>query len=549
MASNTNIGSVTSKKFRKLVLTHLEELNTPRSLSIFILMKYEQDSDVPNLTIDPLWFNDEFKYREFSIPTSFVKKWVGLRVNVDPTEQAKNKFLECEVLCRHSNHRIRTDTPLGRTRIILDRARKIIRSVLPEINHDFLDRLGDLGGWGKGATSSCKGKWLAPYNKIGAVPQSTPAFLPIVRKFLEETPIWFNLHNRVESVPYNKVSFVPKTAVTDRPIAVEPSMNAFFQKAIGKALRPSLRQLGVNLAEQEKNQFFAHLASKEGKFATIDLSSASDTISKAIVEYLLPSDWVALLSLTRSEHYLLDGEIHRYEKWSSMGNGYTFELESLIFSSICLAIVRHRSKYAVYGDDIIIPVDAYGDLANCLEWCGFIINKEKSFSDSYFRESCGADYFDGYPVRSFFLKKEDVSTLYVWANTLRSNPVYSGFNIKRTWNAIKKAIPHPVFGPAGTHGLLLLEVNYDEVSPDYSLLKRPFGPWIGYRITGWRWQPLQLRRSQINGGAAVVASWWKISSKIETFQVTDSLAVSASGRGTWKRRWTITPDWPQLRNL
>jgi len=62
------------------------------------------------------------------------------------------------------------------------------------------------------------------------------------------------------------------------------------------------------------------------------------------------------------------------------------------------------SKISVYGDDLIYPIEALEDVRAGLEFFGFTVNKEKSFSTGNFRESCGKDYFFGRNVRPFYLK-------------------------------------------------------------------------------------------------------------------------------------------------
>jgi hypothetical protein len=94
-----------------------------------------------------------------------------------------------------------------------------------------------------------------------------------------------------------------------------------------------------------------------------------------------------------------------------MGNGYTFELESCIFAAICaecLSIRGHEAKLGedlfVFGDDIIVPIDSADLVVSTLRWLGFETNNEKSFLKGPFRESCGGDFFNGTPVRGFYLK-------------------------------------------------------------------------------------------------------------------------------------------------
>jgi hypothetical protein len=145
-------------------------------------------------------------------------------------------------------------------------------------------------------------------------------------------------------------------------------------------------------------------------------------------------EWFNLLDSFRSESVEFRGELVELEKFSSMGNAYTFELESLIFYSLALAVCDYlgllvtpifRENGAlekgfpieVYGDDIIVPVSAYSLLEEVLQWCGFELNSKKSFCHGYFRESCGADWFFGFDVRPWYLKKEvSERSLYVAHN-------------------------------------------------------------------------------------------------------------------------------------
>jgi len=93
-------------------------------------------------------------------------------------------------------------------------------------------------------------------------------------------------------------------------------------------MKKRLGLFGVNLRDQSVNQRYALLGSIDGSLATIDLSSASDTVSYALVMSLLPSGWFDLLDLFRSECVEVPGGVIELEKFSSMGNAYTFELRA-----------------------------------------------------------------------------------------------------------------------------------------------------------------------------------------------------------------------------
>jgi hypothetical protein len=103
---------------------------------------------------------------------------------------------------------------------------------------------------------------------------------------------------------------------------------------------------------------------------------------------------------------------------SSMGNGYTFCLETDVFLSIARAGVNAFARYAgrpelhdqawVYGDDVIVPVDAYATVVDFLEACGIVVNSDKSYNTGSFRESCGFDWFEEQYVSSTYWPRASI---------------------------------------------------------------------------------------------------------------------------------------------
>lgn len=229
---------------------------------------------------------------------------------------------------------------------------------------------------------------------------------------------------------YNRITTVPKDGTKDRPIAVEPEGNVYLQLGIESVLRDRLKLFGVNLDSQERNQELARIGSIDSSWispATVDLSNASDTISLSLLEFLADEGWFSLLVSTRSPYGLLpDGTALRYAKVSSMGNGYTFVLESLIFYSFICAYSKlygHPSdlkRCSVFGDDLIFPRYLAIGLLPYLELAGFTINRSKSFLDGPVRESCGKDFVSGIDYRPVFVPEriEDVMDLICLRNRL-----------------------------------------------------------------------------------------------------------------------------------
>jgi hypothetical protein len=214
---------------------------------------------------------------------------------------------------------------------------------------------------------------------------------------------------RIRYVQHNKIAFVPKTVKVHRPIAVEPLLNGFVQKGIDLEMREKLARIGIDLSDQSRNQEFAREGSIDDSpegFVTIDLSSASDSVATEVVRNLLPFDWFRLLANTRSEHYV-DGQGREtaYEKFCSMGNGFCFPLETLIFAACCIAVDAGvpAKDFIVYGDDIIVRKRVANEVLSLLGELGFTPNTRKTFLEGPFRESCGSDWFGGEDVRPFTL--------------------------------------------------------------------------------------------------------------------------------------------------
>lgn len=212
------------------------------------------------------------------------------------------------------------------------------------------------------------------------------------------------------AIQENSVFFtVPKKTDIDRGACKEPEINMLLQRSVGTHIRRRLRRAkeGINLNDQSINRDLAKHAVRDG-LATIDLSAASDSITRQLVIELLPFDWWSLLDDLRVHSTEIDGEIHELEMFSSMGNGFTFELESLIFWAIAKTVKYFsgiKGKLSVYGDDIIVPCTIAPRLARLFSYYGFKVNSEKSFWAGEFRESCGGHYYKLRDVTPFFLKE------------------------------------------------------------------------------------------------------------------------------------------------
>jgi len=316
---------------------------------------------------------------------------------------------------------------------IISIARRKIASMLGELTVDlFLSNLS----LSSGASTRLRRKNGNPAFKLCGELHCTEDVEPLLRSFLYEDAIYMRQHRengpvhpsavKLKVVQGSRLTTVAKNAKTDRVIAIEPEGNMLFQKSIGRLIRASLMRNGIDLSDQSVNQRLAQYGSFTGSLATLDLEKASDTVSVDIVRELLPSEWFNFMDRIRSKCYTADdGQTYTpYVKFSSMGNGFTFELESLIFFALTWATTRYfgfDGYIGIFGDDIIAETEVIGEVKQMLNYCGFHINQSKSFVDGPFRESCGKHFFLGTDVTPFMVTKylDDITDSLALLNKLR----------------------------------------------------------------------------------------------------------------------------------
>jgi len=117
--------------------------------------------------------------------------------------------------------------------------------------------------------------------------------------------------------------------------------------------------------------------------------------------------------------------------FSAMGNGFTFEVETITFWAICKA--AGATSVTVFGDDIICPKFIFGRVKRLLEMIGCILNVDKTFAEGPFRESCGHDYFLGVNIRGVYVKRLDTpQDRYSVINQLNLFSARTGLSLSKT---------------------------------------------------------------------------------------------------------------------
>lgn len=239
------------------------------------------------------------------------------------------------------------------------------------------------------------------------------------------------LRNGVTNV--SKVSIASKTADIGRTFFVQPAVSLWGQKGVSALIEERLVELwGLDLRNQEAcNQLLAREGSLSQKFATIDSTSASDTISMELCARILPAHMYKMLCFFRCSHTAVPGKGRvRLGMMSEMGNGFNFALQIVIFGALIRATYRQagvkpglagqpNSTWGVYGDDMVVLSTMSRRVLNYMELCGFMPNRGKTYVEGRFRESCGADFIDGIFVRGVYIKRLKTNEhLYVAINSL-----------------------------------------------------------------------------------------------------------------------------------
>lgn len=390
---------------RKFIYEYLLALDCPRALSVWLLYESGEHRQLVELDFDPYHYNDMVVARDSLAASKFLSKATFLNTGINLQEKAIEKFLEAEAVCADTNRRL---SDLSTTNDKFVSLLNAMKCKILDILSDFdADEFVDACNWGPGATVSIKRRnALAPEKYLIESDTTADAYDFVSSIHRDAYPLW---DRQFRVVPGNKIVTVPKNSKTDRTIAIEPGINLWYQKGIGLMLRRRLRRVGIDLTEQRHNQAKSRLGSKFNHLATIDFSMASDTIAKQLVVELIPTRWLALLTAFRSSVGVLNGKPLYYQKFSSMGNGFTFELESLIFYAaafcVCRSLGLDTSEISVYGDDVILPSKATDLFSDLSAFLGFTVNKSKSYSSSYYRESCGEHFWNGVGIRPIFLKE------------------------------------------------------------------------------------------------------------------------------------------------
>jgi hypothetical protein len=344
-----------------------------------------------------------------------------------------------------------------------------------------------------------------------------------------------------------KVTLVPKTLKTPRVIAIEPVCMQYAQQGLKRLLvkalfKGRLTRGHVNFRDQSVNQQLALRSSRDGFYATVDMSEASDRVSLSHVETAFAAapvfrSWLLATRSTRAR--LPDGQVIDLKKFASMGSATCFPVEAMVFFTSIIASRLHRAgifpttrsvlslgrDVFVYGDDLIFPAHEAAAICDDLESLGFRVNRRKSFWTGRFRESCGADCYDGEEVTPVYLRSD------IPANRSDVSGIVSSVS---TVNQLEKA------GLWSTAAVLRQAVERIIGSLPLVPLDSPGIGWHDHSIVEprRRWNRL-LQRGEIRAWVMVPV---KRKDLIEGQAAFTKVFSGLVGKSVYRNWWSLTPN-------
>lgn len=385
---------------------------------------------------------------------SFYKKY-NPSTGADADKKALDKFTESNRLCKDL-----VISPCSELEnLLLGCWKQRIWELFDDMPHLDYSSLFERGGFGNGMNRKSKDESI--YQKLfsSRLTASNKVLSDIYLSKISSDPRWKSaefcrqLFFGAPLLDQGSLSFVPKTRDVSRTICTEPVLNTFFQKGLCSVLEERLRAVySLDFTIQPNlNRALARQGSISGSHATIDLTSASDSVSVRLMKYF-PRPFQLVLSTLRTPRAFVPGN-KSVQMWmvSTMGNAFTFPLETAIFTCVVHAVYdsysvrlpridrdvirqgKHTDTWGVFGDDIVLPNYMFGRCITLLKLLGFRPNVDKSFCLGSFRESCGVEFYQGLDVRGVFIKRlSGPADVYVAANLLMRWSAKHNISLKTT---------------------------------------------------------------------------------------------------------------------
>lgn len=296
----------------------------------------------------------------------------------------------------------------------LDLAKRLLSRVLRGIDpRDIRPKHGP-GSTATGEEGNRKYLWKRKYQRLHQMYPYYEYFSPSLSAVSFDYIVWYR-RLKPELNPVAKVVLVPKDSRGPRLISMEPTEIQWIQQGLARLVTERveshpLTKGKVNFENQSINRQLALEASKTRHLATVDLKDASDRISLTLVRRIFPEELLPYLEACRSVATKLpSGRVQALRKFAPMGSALCFPVLALTCWALSEATLRLRDRIAgsvhVYGDDLIIPTEHMEPVLEVLHTNGLRINRDKTYSKGFFRESCGMDAYDGIPITPIRMRR------------------------------------------------------------------------------------------------------------------------------------------------
>lgn len=334
------------------------------------------------------------------------------------TDEQKDKVIKDFVETDRNLPEISNETLSGHDSAIVSLASRLIRRILANADpYSGIPKHGP-GAVATGEKSHEKHNFSRSYELLNTVFPPENWFYTNLSHLCDD----LHLRDSLESLDFStaKVVLVDKDSRGPRLISCEPLEIQWVQQALNSVLVDTIQNHRltrgrVNFSSQETNRRLALEGSAHPYgWATLDMKEASDRVSMSLVSQLFPENWLRALYASRSMYTQLpDGQIISLNKFAPMGSAVCFPVEALCFWALSVSalhltqhvpLLKAATTTYVYGDDIIVSSENYATIINTLPRFGLLLNPAKCCTAGPFKESCGMDAYEGFPVTPLRLK-------------------------------------------------------------------------------------------------------------------------------------------------
>lgn len=336
-------------------------------------------------------------------------------------QAAIQDFHECEAICAAHATTIDNDDAVM---VNLLKQADLIADILGEA--PTLEQLKPFHGSGASVDSRGVGKHPLLKAHVTGITQNA---IQLANAFENSPSICTALDKKGFTILEHAVFLtVGKNSVTDRGIEINASLNLALQQPVRLAMEDRLRKVGIDISSHhdpekqwiakgkmtfnrtevltpEKHGEYARVGSIDHSFSTLDVKSSSNLQALRLHEVLLSRAdklWWEYYSLTRHDTVTIDDQIHTLKKGAGMGNAIIFPLQTLVYYTAAKTACPD-AFVSVFGDDIVVSSEHVDEVISYLiDNLGVVINAKKShWNNSYFRESCGYDFYKGCRIPKF----------------------------------------------------------------------------------------------------------------------------------------------------